>query len=176
MQLMLRTTLLALVILTSGCAIRHDYAWQEYQIEPQRVPLVAQVANAGPVQVIKGTAEETEMFMGNVGAHQYYGNRQQLLNAIADQLILELGKQGIVVNDSASKSMKVGLSSSSFEAGMWKIAASLAYSVELGNGTSRSYSVRNSTPGTVERAYNGAVALAVIDILNDEEVISYLGN
>jgi len=46
--------------------------------------------------------------------------------------------------------------------------------VELGSGVKKELKVRNSSPATVETAYNGAVALAVIEIMNNQEIMSYL--
>jgi len=46
--------------------------------------------------------------------------------------------------------------------------------VKFGNGKTKSYTVRNSSPDTVYRTYNGAVALAVIEIINDPEVLTYI--
>jgi len=57
---------------------------------------------------------------------------------------------------------------------MWRIAASLDFSVKFGDGKTKLYTVRNSSPSTVDQTYNGAVALAVLEIINDPEVLTYI--
>ncbi len=49
-----------------------------------------------------------------------------------------------------------------------------SFEIKLGDGTSKTYEVRNSTPGTVDGLYNGAAALAVVEILKDADVLAYI--
>jgi hypothetical protein len=170
------TTLLVPVVLLlfTGCSIKHDYVWNEYPIEPGRVTSEIQFREGQPVSIVKGKSDSSKIELGYVGAHQYYGSVQSLTDGIAEQLASELEKRGLEVNAAAEKSLEIAVNRSRFDRGMWKIAAILDFTVAFGNGTTKSYSVRNSSPATVERTYNGAVAVAVIEILNDPDVLAYI--
>ncbi len=168
---------LLVVLVLSSCApkvIRHDYSWVEYKIAPDRVTAQIDGENCPPLKIIKGISETTEKRMGNVGLHEYYGNNQLLTNAIADQLKWELTKRGLKISDTAEKSIELNVIHTAFERGMWKIASNLDFTVTMGGSKTKNISVRNSSPATVDLAYNGAVALAVIEILNDPEIASYI--
>ena len=109
-----------------------------------------------------------------VGRHQYYATLQTLTNAVADHLSDQLESLNVQVGDESQKSIEIMVTGHSFEQGMWKIAATLDFEIKLGDGTSKTYEVRNSTPGTVDGLYNGAAALAVIEILKDADVLAYI--
>jgi len=87
---------------------------------------------------------------------------------------VELQSRGLKLNNPAEKSIEITVIRSQFERGMWKIAVTLEFMVKLGNGKSKSYEVRNSSPHTVDHTYNGAVALAVIKLINDPAFLKYI--
>ncbi len=165
--------ILVLFIFLSGCAIKHNYAWTEYPIASKRITQNSYVKGQ-KIKIIKGDADDAKRFLGNVGAHQYYGSEKSLTDGIADQLAKELKKKGIEIINDAEKSLEIKVDNYNFEQGMWKIAATINFSVAFGNEKTKSYTVRNSSPGTVDMTYNGAVALAVLEIMNDPEVLSYI--
>lgn len=172
---LIHTLIFVLLSITfTGCAIKHDYVWNEYPITDERISSQVSFSEGQEIRIIKGKSNESNIFLGNVGAHQYYGSEQSLTDGIVDQLGKEFRKKKLEINNTAEKSLEIKVNSSKFEQGMWKIAATIEYTVQFGNGKSKSYSVRNSSPGTVERTYNGVVALAVIKIINDPEVINYI--
>lgn len=156
----------------AGCT--HKYVWSEYKINPDRITAQAGFAQGQKVSVLNGKSHGAVRVLGNIGMHKYTGTEQQLADAIADQLSQELRERQIEVVASAGKSLEITVDRTSFEQGMWMIAGSLDFEIKFGNGTVKNYFVRNSTPTNVPRAFNGAVALAVIEILNDPEVISYI--
>ena len=165
------------VLVLAACApkvIRHDYSWVEYKIAEDRVNTSIAGENCPPLKLIKGTSATTEKKMGNVGLNEYYGNNQQLTNGLADQLKWELTKRGVKITDTAAKSIELNVVHTAFESGMWKIAANLDFTVTMGGTKTKNMSVRNSSPATVDLAYNGVVALAVIEMLNDPEIAAYI--
>jgi len=167
--------LLALVtVLTSGCAIRHDYTWQEYQIAAAKISPDVHFSEEQAISIVSGDSDKKIIFLGNVGAHQYFGSEQSLADGIVEQLSKELAARGLKVAEGEKKSLEIKVNGSHFEQGMWKIAATLDCSIKFGNGKENSFSVRNSSPATVDRTYNGAVAMAVIKIINDPEVLAYI--
>ena len=66
------------------------------------------------------------------------------------------------------------MTEASSEERLWTIRAALGFEVKAGNGYRLKQTIRHGTPTWVPRALNGAVALAVIAILNDPEIVEYL--
>ncbi len=174
MQRIFKIVILTSFVFLSGCAIKHDYTWDEYVIQPERISSEVYFSAGQTIRVISGKSDDATFDLGNVGVHHYYGSHQLLADGIVAQLDIEMRKMQLEVDSTADKSLEIVVNNSNFESGMWKIAATLDCTVKFGNGKSKLYSVRNSSPGTVDRTYNGLVAVSVIDILNDPEVHSYI--
>ena len=169
-------TFLSILLLINGCSssIKHDYAWHEYLITSERISPEASFTQGQEIRIIKGKSNTSKIFLGNVGVHEYYGSEQSLTDGIVDQLAKEMRKKRLEIKSTAEKSLKITVNRSEFEKGLWKIAATIEYTVKFGNGKVKSYTTRNSSPTTVDRTYNGVVALAVIEIINDPEVLKYI--
>ncbi len=167
--------LTAIILLLSGCGVkRHDYIWHEYFISANRVQSRITNESGKPLKVIGETADRSEKFLGEVGPNKYFGNDQALTDGLAEQLTSELQKRGVKITDTADKTIEVRVDRTEFERGMWKLAATLEFTVKLGGEKVLQYTVRNSSPTTVDNTYDGAIALAVIKILNDPSVAAYI--
>jgi len=143
-------------------------------LAPERVTSSPGFAENQEIQILKGKSNDADKILGSIGLHKYYGSKQALTDGIVDQLGRELQKRQVEVNGTAGKSLVIAVTRTSFEQGMRKIAATLDFTVKFGNGKVKTYYVRNSSPGTVPRTFNGALALAVLEIINDPEVIAYI--
>ena len=174
MQPTYKPVILILFVILTGCTIKHDYVWNEYPIAPERISSQSGFTVGQEISIIKGKSNDSKIILGNVGAHQYYGSEQSLTDGIVDQLAKELQNQRLEIKNPADKSLEITVNRSKFERGMWRIAASLDFSVKFGDGKTKLYTVRNSSPSTVDQTYNGAVALAVLEIINDPEVLTYI--
>ena len=174
MQLTYKPLLLILILMLTGCGIKHDYVWTEYPITPDRISSQVSFTEGKEIGIIRGKSDDSKIFLGKVSAHQYYGSEQSLTDGIVDQLVKEMRNKRLEIKDTAEKSIEITVNRSNFEQGTWKIAASIVFTVKFGNGKIKPYTVRNSSPTTVDRTYNGAVALAVIKIINDPEVLTYI--
>lgn len=160
-------------VLIAGCSVRHDYVWHEYPIAKERI-VTGNFSQGQGINIIKGKSDTSELMLGAIGPHNYFGNMQILTDGLAEQLAMEMEIRGLKIDETAGKSLEVAVQNANFERGMWKVAVTMVYVVKFGNGKTKAYTTRNSSPTTVDNTYNGAVALAVIDILNDPEVISYI--
>jgi hypothetical protein len=176
MQSAYKLIILILFLVLSSCSINHNYVWDEYPITSNKILPQTSFKEGQEVRIIKGKSEDSNIFLGKVGAHKYYGSEQSLTDGIADQFANELRKKRIKIEAKAEKSFEITVNDTFFEKGMWKIAATADFTVRFGNGKVKVYSVRNSSPATVDRTYNGLVALSVIKIINDLEVLDYLNN
>lgn len=168
---MLILGLLALSILViGGCS--HDYRWSEYKIAPERIE--SRLPSGQHVKLIKGQTDEKTVVIARMGVHKFIASEADLRDGIIAQLGGELKKQAVVVDNASGKSLEIAVTSHDFEQGAWRIAATIGFTVKLGDAKTKSFEVRNSSPTTVYQTYDGAVALAVIKILNDPDVQQYL--
>lgn len=163
-------------IFSTGCTIKHDYVWAEYPVKPERVENVADYQAESSVEITNGNPQTAQILLAGIGAHKYYGSLGQLTEAVVVQFSQELEKRGMKTQAGAPKSISLEITSNTYERGMWVIRADLNMNIKLGNGTSKSMFVSNTTGGTVPRMYNGAVSVAVTQLLNDPEISDYLRN
>jgi hypothetical protein len=177
MQTTYKLSILLLLVVLGGC-ISHDYTWHEYPIASDRISSNVSFTEGKEISIVKGKSDSTDIRLGKAGPHRYYGNMQSLTDGVADQLAIELRKKQLVVKNPAEKSLEVTVVRSNFESGTFAQAASMDVELKFGSGKIKSYTVRNRSPqtgiDTVNRIYNGLVALAVIQIMNDQEVAAYI--
>ena len=167
---------LVLIFMFIGCGSkRYDYDWVEYVITPERINSSTAFEEQKSIKVTAGDSDKKEFLMGEIGPHEYYGNLQILSDAIVQQFTEELYNRNVEVhNTSTDKSIEITVKHAAFERGMWKIAVTLEFDVKIGPDHTISYTVRNSSPSTVNRTYDGAVALSVIELLNDPKIVNYI--
>ena len=164
---------LLLAPLVSGCA--HDYVWKKYKIKPERVSLGTLPAGTA-VTLVNGQTKSEAYELGSVGAHHYHGSLSQLTDAIISQLSEELKNRGVAVREGAAKTLEVTVVDAKCTTGGSMLCVEMHVRTKTGPGYVMEAPISNRTPMTVPRAYNGAVALAVIGILNDSAMADYLKN
>jgi hypothetical protein len=172
-----KLVILILFFIFTSCAIsiiKHDYIWKEYPIASERISSQINFTEGQEISITKGKSNDSKIFLGSVGANQYYGSEQSLTDGIVKQFTKELQNRRLKIKDTAEKSLDITVTRSNFENGSWKIAATIEFTVKFGNGKIKSYTVRNSSPATVDRTYDGLVAMAVIELFNDTEVQTYI--
>lgn len=175
MQKSYMSFLLILILMLAGCVGRKiDYVWQEYQITPDRLSSRSSITEGKIIAITKGKSDSAEILVFKNGPDQYYSSCQSFADSIADQLAKEMRKKGVEINNQADKSLEITVNRSISGKEFWNYTASLEFTLKFGNGKSKSYSVKNSSPQINAKGYNGAVALAVIEIINDLEVVTYI--
>jgi hypothetical protein len=160
--------------LATGCTFKHEYVWNEYPIQPDGMPANASFKTNQDLNVIRGESSKENIFLGDVGPHKYYGSEQTLTDGVAEQLSHELMKCGFGIKDGAKKSLEIAVTNTRFDRGLWVIAATIQFTLKLGNGKTKPYMVKSSSPTSVNDLYDGVVAQAVIAIINDPEVLAYV--
>ncbi len=169
--------LLWCAVMVTGCStVAHDYSWAAYEINPARVVTDGSALRGQTVSITYEGNDSENVMIGELALNQYFGSNEQLAEAISIQLSDELKRLNMSVSGDASKTLNIKVSHPSTEQGMWVIRAHLRMTIEAGNGYVLEKAMSNSTPSTVPRAFNGVIALAVIDILNDPQIFAYLGS
>ena len=167
------------IAILSGCSFNHDYVWEEYPISPERV-VIAETdkdsTNTGSIEIKSGDNDTKKILLGhiNMNAHYWYGSLQLLADSIVTQLSGELIKRNYTLGANSKKTVEVKVDSYSLEPGMWRYAYNIDFEITLGNGIVRKFHVKNSSPASPVRGINGAVALAVIEIMNSRDFIDYI--
>jgi hypothetical protein len=168
---------LLLLVVLSGCW-SYNYVWQEYPIESHRISPDVHFGEGKTVNVVKGKSNGADIYLGKSGPRRYYGSEQSLTDGIAEQLAIELRKKQVSVASTAEKSIEVAVVRSKFEDGTLFKAATIEVELKLGAGKTKTYTVQNRSPqtgpDTLNRVYNGAVARTVIEVLHDQEILSYI--
>ncbi len=171
-----------LPLLITGCTVRNNYKSSLYEIEPERIPPLGDLQSKPAVAIINAQPDNrprelgdgAKGRMGSMGYHRYYGSPNEITTAVVRQLSHELKKRGMNISDDAPKTIRLKVRQTEFLTGAMLLRVTMAVNVTAGNGYVRDVNVSNRTPNDIWRASDGAVALAVIKILNDPKIVEYL--
>ena len=167
-------TLLVCAVALGACGpIVHEYNWAPYPIADKRVITGNTLARGGSVSIVNENTNSERQLIGELYANEFYASSNHLGDAVVSQLTDELRKRRFTVSGSARNSLRINVTNSSISA-PWFMIAHITLDVTAGNGYHLSQRINNATPGTIDRAFNGVVALAVIAILNDPKIVDYL--
>lgn len=166
--------LVTLMAVVSGCSINHNYKWKEYEIDQERISAPNRLNAKAAVSIINAQPNDAKRILGSITVHRYHGSLQQLTDGIVTQFAQQLERRGVKIGKQAAKKIEIKVVDANLVRGAWRIRADMNVSVKTADGYSRIIKIENGTPATVDRAYNGALALAVIEILNDSKIIEYL--
>jgi hypothetical protein len=162
------------LVFMAGCSTRLAYEWTEYRIQSSRITTSDWFVKENSVSIINTQTDDTPVVLASMGGQILDGSLKQLTDSIVAQLTRELKKRKITVSRDASKSLEIKVVGTGFEQGMWKVRANLNVHLQAGNNYAKDFLASNSTPTTLNQAFDGAIALAVIDILNNPDILAYL--
>jgi len=159
----------AMLATASGCT--HHYDPNPYPIQSDRIP---PFDVRGTVDVLNNQPETEAVHIGSVGAHKWMGSLRNFTETVVFSLRMELANRKVRVGADSEKTLKLAVTKVALESGMWMARGLVYLTVETGEGFQKEFIGINSTPAGQFRAWDGAIALAVIDILNDKEILNYL--
>jgi hypothetical protein len=162
------------LVFMAGCSSHNTYNWTEYRIQSNRITTSDWFVKENSVSIINAQPNDTPVILGAIGGYILDGSLKQLTDSIIAQLTRELTKRKITVSRDASKTLEIKVESTGFEQGVWKVRANLNVHLQAGKSYAKDFLVSNSTPTTLNQAFDGAIALAVIDILNNPDILKYL--
>ncbi len=165
--------LFVLAAFSVSCVRKHDYVWSEYAISQERISGAEELIPGKRIDLVNAQPDSEIRDIGNVGPHHYYGSLNKLTESIIAQLSSELETRNITANSNTDRTIKIKVLNARTIRGMWVIRAEMNVEVQAGDYY-RVITAENKTPDTVPRAYNGAIAIAVIEILNDPKIIAYI--
>ena len=156
-----------------GCS--HTYTPQILSdFDFDRVPAFSGKNNDVTVVNVQ-TSTEPVKFCQN-GFHAWYANLQECTGVVVDTAKRELGNRGLRVTDNAARSLKLTVTSMNFSIGWVELAANVQLEVQTGDGYAAKYTALGQSwmAGNVLHQTNAALSNAVVEMLRDKKIVSYL--
>ncbi len=154
--------------------ITHNYYTPGvYEIAEDRVTPFAIDGSLEVISIQESDPDRKYIFF-QPGLAKWHTDRAQVSEALAAQLSGEIARQGGQVVSPADRTMKIAVPRVSLTPATWVSVADLFVQVSLDGGPLRQFQVKNKSPGNIWRVMNGGIAIAVIEILNDPDVRSWL--
>lgn len=161
---------LASFLLISACT--HMYVPKETKFDMEKIP---SYSTQGTVSLINGQSDtQSILFARNMG-HKFLGDYNKWTDIAIAITERELAKRDTTVAPDASKTMTLSVMSASVTTGGWGFRGYVDLHLKTGDGYENTY--KGETPSALlNNAADGALARAIILMLSDEKVISYLSN
>ncbi len=166
--------LLGIALALSGCASKQSFVPQVYRSDPVRFGPLNTADVQGPVAINNVQRSTESVLLGSQTNTDYFGSMWDLTQAVVINAERELAKRRIPIRADASRTLDIQVVKAEVDAGPLTADAVIEVEVVTGAGLNRRFRITNNSPGSVPRAYNGAAALAVIEILSDREILDYL--
>jgi len=89
-------------------------------------------------------------------------------------LSIELKKRNVQIISAGEKFIEIAVIHFQFERNLMTFCTTLDINVKLDHDKDKPFKVYSCTPMTVYRLYDGAIQVAVMDILKEPEVLAYI--
>ncbi len=162
---------LVLAALLVGCT--HRYVQKEYVIDTERI---APFQTGAPVRLVSDQPSSEEQIVFRNMGHKFLTDYAAVNDVLLAQLEKEIRKRGGAVTPDAAKVLRVTVIEMSGHAGFATLDASLRTRLQVGDAAPRELLVANTSPADVYRAFNGAIARTVMEILSDRQVLNFLAS
>ncbi len=169
----MRYLFILLAVLLSSCA--QTYHPVEYQLTDDRI---FNFDTTGPVTVLNGQHDITavKIFDDKV---TWTSSDAEISEALSNQLQKEINKHGHT-KGGEEKFLTITVMKFYTDRSTFVFHTSVDVKVDGGNGFEKMLHIEDGTNGSfggnIVRSFNGAIAVAVIHILGDQDVLSYLGS
>jgi len=161
--------LVALTIVLSACGTVSYYP-QEYEITNDRIDDF--VVN-GDIQIVNAQTDSSKQVFFS-STLDWEGDYKTVTEHLKSQLEKEIAENSKKVASGKNKIIEVKVVNIKVEQKFFHFASTMDFEYKLGNGESGTINVSQNSPGNMWRVLNGTIALGVIDILKQDNVIAYL--
>lgn len=107
-------------------------------------------------------------------ASQVFCDLQHFTATAVTMVQRELGNRGVAMSPGAEKTVVLKMTHPNWVRGTWTMKGRVTLEAALGNGERVEIDAENQTAGNAMRAFNGAILMAVTDLLKDETLAAYL--
>ena len=129
------------------------------------------------IKFVNLQSENTKIFAIKSTYKTYKGTLAEWTEKAIELLADELTKRGGSIDENGSKVLKLGVTEYKRVVGATRISHNINLHLEMGNGYKTNYYAQNKIAGiktSAERGFGGAITLAITDMFNDKEFVSYL--
>ena len=165
--------LLFVLLFAAGCTRVHNYVPDphRYTIGLDKVP---ELQTQGSINLVNVQTDETKHILTEDYPHRWVGNYRQMTDTAITVCAEALKDRGMLTSIDAGKSLKLAIVSTEEIEAMWVFRVVVNLEVEDGNGNMRIFKGDNTTGGSLYRGVDGAIHRAVVAMLNDQGIQSYL--
>lgn len=156
-------------VFLGGCT--RYYAPNLYPLNSNEIP---EIQTSHSIALINNQSSSEEIILIRLGPHKIKGRLDEVTDVAIRQLKKEMLTKGVSVQNDSSKHLKVSVTRVDAQMGAWLARGIVDVQIETGDGYKKVYTGNNRSPQGLYIIWDGAVALAVIDILNDPEIRDYI--
>jgi hypothetical protein len=169
--------ILTLALTLTSCMNRTiQYEWTEHPVPPARRSNIFFVDPVPPLSVSPAASSEEKYVIASTPRYTYKSSNAVLTRALAEQLAHEFALSGGSVAPDAERGVVVEVKGAEAVTAPMRSTITLQIKFTLANGTMRELEVRNRTAATPGRAYDGAITLAALAILQHPDFFNYLAD
>lgn len=166
----MRRSVVWVAALSVFCGCTYRYRPSEYAIPTERIGLVP---TGAPVKIVPDLSGRPPQSLFGAGT-RWTADYDEITASLAAQLTKELAKRGVPISDRATRELHVGVQRFSGVANPAMPEGEMLVRLSLSDGMTKHFSVRNDSPTSLERAFDGTIARGVTQIASDPDVHHFL--
>lgn len=157
------------LLVTVGCT--HHYVPNASTF---RLDDIREFSSTNSIWLENAQTDSEDLLFATNGGHKFYGNLQKWTKTAMAITERELAKRGMLVSGSASKKLKLSVSSIKGTFGFAVVRVETTLKAETSDGYVNTYIGDNRSPATIYRAADGAVMRAAAEMLRDGNIVDFL--
>ena len=152
------------------------YEWTEHPVPPARRADIFFVDPIPPLSVSPAASSEETYVIASTPRYTYKSSNAALTRALSEQLAHEFTLSDGTIAPDAERGVVVEVAGAEAVTAPMRSTITLQIKFTLGNGTTHELEVQNRTAATPGRAYDGAITLAALAILQHPDFFNYLAD
>jgi len=162
-----------LLVFLLGCSLTDHYV-----ANPDAVPVVqgqvSQLVVSGGIKLVNAQSDNTDQTIAQLSGVTFVCNYQQVTDAAIDIARQVLAKHGVTVSNNPTKMLRLAVVDVGRPSALRKFRTAIGLQVEYGNDEQALFKGVSDPGDNFYLAYNGAVMKAVVAMLNDTRIRTYL--
>jgi hypothetical protein len=163
-KIILAVSLLILTFLFSSCS---HVVYPRGPI-PVEMDTVGPIVSSNEISLVNAVRESKQTLVATKGSDKFFADYHKWTEFIVGQLQTELEKRNVKVKPESNNVFEITVPSLRFFWGSWAVRCIVNVQVARGDGTWGKTYEGNNAGYTIERAIDGAVHKAIVEILRDE--------
>jgi len=157
------------LFVTAGCTHHYVPNAKTFKLDD-----IHEFSSTNSIWLENAQTDSEDLLFATNGGHKFYGNLKGWTETAMAITERELTKRGMLVTGSASKKLKLSVSSIKGTFGFAVVRVETTLKAETSDGYVNTYIGDNRSPATIYRAADGAVMRAVAEMLRDGNILDFL--